>query len=122
MIDFSCIGIVIQPAIAREKASGLMIANTEYGDWNCDNTSMAMRLAQLKADRVPELSIFGTNDIGAIPGGNSPTTGPNCDVNHSTWVGHKNPDGHNQCACAMWWFPFAREFLADNDDDDLEAA
>lgn len=101
----------VRPAVARAKAGITMLANTERGDWNCHNASMALRIAQLVNDSVPELSIFGTGDIGN-PNYPSVEVPGSCNTTHSTWAGHRNPDGEPMCGCAALWFPFARDFLA----------
>ena len=72
-------------------------AGTERGDWNCEDSTMKERIAQIKADNVPELAIFILR----------PDEGP--DEKCSTRL---NPDGEPMCPCSNKWFPLARDFLA----------
>jgi hypothetical protein len=49
---------VVNANISRGKAGVSMLASTERGDWNCEGSTMAQRMAQVKADKVPEVAIF----------------------------------------------------------------
>ena len=92
---------VVNANISRDKAGVSMLASTERGDWNCESTTMAQRMKQLKADRVPELAIFilRSDEANECPG----------PLSHSSKL---NPDGEPMCPCSNKWFPFARDFLA----------
>ena len=94
-------GTVVNANISRDKAGVSMLASTERGDWNCDPATMKQRLAQLKADNVPELAIFilRSDEANACPG----------PLSHSSKL---NPDGEPMCPCSNKWFPLARDFLA----------
>ena len=94
-------GTVVNANISRDKAGVSMLASTERGDWNCEASTMAQRMAQLKADRVPELAIFilRSDESNACPG----------PLSHSSKL---NPDGEPMCPCSNKWFPLARDFLA----------
>eukprot|EP01051_Picozoa_sp_SAG22_P016674 SAG22_NODE_2400_length_2616_cov_4.016289_3_plen_83_part_00 len=79
-----------------------MLASTERGDWNCEVATMAQRMAQVKADGVPEVAIFILNS------GEAYKTCPGPD-SHSSKL---NPDGEPMCPCSNKWFPLLRGFLA----------
>ena len=90
-------GTVVNGNISRSKAGVAMLASTERGDWNCEIATMKQRMAQLKADNVPELAIFVLRpDEGSADSCSSKL----------------NPDGEPMCPCSHKWFPLARQFLA----------
>jgi hypothetical protein len=90
---------VVNSNISRDKAGVSMLASTERGDWNCKASTMKERLAQIKADAVPELAIFILR----------PDEGPDKECSTKKL----NPDGEPMCPCSNKWFPLAREFLAE---------
>ena len=49
---------VVNSKVARDKVAIAMMATTEAGVWNCWPETMRQRVAQMLADKVPELAIF----------------------------------------------------------------
>ena len=92
-----CVCLCVCVSVCFCVAYVLSGAGTERGDWNCEVSTMKERIAQIKADNVPELAIFILR----------PDEGP--DEKCSTKL---NPDGEPMCPCSNKWFPLARDFLA----------
>ena len=96
---------VVNSNISRDKAGVSMLASTERGDWNCEASAMAQRLAQVEADGVPEVAVFilRSDELHACPGPDTPAQPAK----------HKlNPDGEPMCPCSNKWFPLLRAFIA----------
>ena len=104
---------VVNTVIAREKAGIALLGATDFGIWNCEESSMAMRFAQAAKDNIPEVSVFVLRDD--EPGCNDSRKCPGPNVN-STWgnggVKHANIDGQQVCACSNKYFAFTKAWIA----------
>lgn len=81
---------LLQPTVNRTAVAPAMMASTERGAWNCDNTSIAQRYKKVVADGLNEIAIF-TYD---------PTS--------STQAGLTD---RIVTDCSEQWLPFAKRFL-----------
>ena len=79
---------LLQPGVNRSAVAPAMMASTERGQWNCDNTTIAQRYERVVADGINEIAIF-TYD---------PTSSA-------------DTKGHTVSDCSSLWLPFARRFL-----------
>jgi hypothetical protein len=93
----------VNPSIQLNKVGPAMLAATDGGNWNCHNNSMRMRMAQLKADNISEVSIFRLepNEPECNDGTSFQCAGPTSNMSAGTYSGHHNQDGQRMCLCSM---------------------
>lgn len=107
---------MVNANIQKNKVGPAMLAASDGGNWNCHNHSMAMRMAQLKADNISEVSIFRMepNEPEVNDGTSFQCPGPTSNSSAGTYPGHHNVDGQPFCLCSMDWFAFTRDWLEGN--------
>lgn len=72
---------LLRPGVNRTAVAPAMMADTERGAWNCDNTTIAQRYAKVVADGINEIAIFTFDPTSA------------------------------RGDCSSEWLPFAKRFL-----------